>query len=327
MASSIRREDGKFAKIYSCISHDHFSLFAPENKGVPQKVTETTMRRKNYKLLLQKNLISKQARNLCCACLKYMTNDKFSKHFPLIAETQESSATVEENMEENSELLDTIQTLKGLLTSVNYEQISSNIRNGLKDLAGDLGRIISSDLFVEGQNIAKQHKDIKELTKYDLKSWIQKRNPVLTSFLTECTGIKLDSAQNSKKVHALAHAVEQVLYAKNLNLINPFPFQRNFIVYSITNFKDVARLTGCWENSGSYSTLNKTVTSPCPPIPCSDGDVHNKVDNNQKISRTSGRTIEGSKVPTSICPTMCHIVPQLTTAFQRGDLLMPLKCH
>ena len=42
----------------------------------------------------------------------------------MIAETQESSATVEENMEENSELLDTIQTLKGLLTSVNYEQIS-----------------------------------------------------------------------------------------------------------------------------------------------------------------------------------------------------------
>ena len=218
-----------------------------------------------------------------------MNNDKLSKDFPLIAETQESSATVEENTKENSELLDTIQKLKELLTSVNYEQISSDIRNSLKDLAGDLGRIISSDLFVEGQNIAKQHKDIKELTKYDLKSWIQKRNPVLTSFFTGCTGIKLDSAQNSKKVHALAHAVEQVLYAKNLNLITPFAFQRNLIVYSITISKDVAHLTGCWESSGSYSTLNQIVTSPCPPIPCPDGDVHNTVDNNQNVGRTSGR--------------------------------------
>ena len=218
-----------------------------------------------------------------------MNNDKLSKDFPLIAETQESSATVEENTKENSELLDTIQKLKELLTSVNYEQISSDIRNSLKDLAGDLGRIISSDLFVERQNIAKQYKDIKELTKHDLKSWIQNLNPVLTSFLTECTGIQLGRAQNSKKVHALAHAVEQVLYAKNLNLITPFAFQRNLIVYSITISKDVAHLTGCWESSGSYSTLNQIVTSPCPPIPCPDGDVHNTVDNNQNVGRTSGR--------------------------------------
>ena len=114
-----------------------------------------------------------------------MNNDKLLDDLPLIAETQESNATVEENTEENSELLYIIHKLKGLLTSVNYTQISSDIRNGLKDLAGDLGRIISSDLFVEGQNIAKQYKDIKELTKYDLKSWIKKRNPVLTEFLTD----------------------------------------------------------------------------------------------------------------------------------------------
>ena len=98
--------------------------------------------------------------------------------------------------------------MKGLLTSVNYEQISSDIRNGLKDLAGDLGQIISSDLFVEGQNIAKQYKDIKELTKYDLKQWMKSRNPALTEFLMACTEIRLDSTPNLKKLHALAHAIE-----------------------------------------------------------------------------------------------------------------------
>ena len=158
----MRREDGKFAKICSCISYGHFSIFASENKRVTQKVTETKKRRKNYKLLLQKNLISKQARNVCSACLEYMNNDKPSEDLAPIVESQESKATVEGNTEENRELLDTIQKLKGLLTSVNYEHISSDIRNGLKDLAVALGRIISSDLFVEGQNIAKQYKDIKE---------------------------------------------------------------------------------------------------------------------------------------------------------------------
>ena len=158
----MRREDGKFAKICSCISYGHFSIFASENKRVTQKVTETKKRRKNYKLLLQKNLISKQARNVCSACLEYMNNDKPSEDLAPIVESQESKATVEGNTEENRELLDTIQKLKGLLTSVNYEHISSDILNGLKDLAKDLGRIISSDLFVEGQNIAKQYKDIKE---------------------------------------------------------------------------------------------------------------------------------------------------------------------
>ena len=108
--------------------------------------------------MLQKNLISKSA------CLEYINNDKPSEDLTPIVESQESNTTVEGNTEENRELLDTIQKLKGLLTIVNYEQISSDIHNGLKDLAGDLGRIISSDLFVEGQNIAKQYKDIKELS-------------------------------------------------------------------------------------------------------------------------------------------------------------------
>ena len=103
-----------------------------------------------------------------------MNNDKVLEDLAPIVESQKSNTTVEGNTEENRELLDTIQKLKDLLTSVNYE------RNGLKDLARDLGRIISSDLFVEGQNIEKQYKDINELTKYDLKQWIKNQNPVLT---------------------------------------------------------------------------------------------------------------------------------------------------
>ena len=109
-----------------------------------------------------------------------MNNDKPLEDLAPIVESQESNATVEGNTEENRELLDTIQKLKELLTSVNYEQISSDIRNVLKDLARDLDRIISSDLFVEGQNIEKQYKDINELTKYDLKQWTKNQNPVLT---------------------------------------------------------------------------------------------------------------------------------------------------
>ena len=81
----------------------------PEDKIVSQKVTKTTKQPKTYKLLLQKNLISKQARNLCSSSLKYMNNDKLSEDFPLVSEIQESNAIVKEN----SELLDNIQKLKG----------------------------------------------------------------------------------------------------------------------------------------------------------------------------------------------------------------------
>ena len=84
-------------------------------------------------------------------------------------------------------------------------------------------------------------------------------------------------------------------------------------------------MTECWECSGRYSTLDQIVTSPCPPIPCPDGDVHNAVDNNQKVGGTSGHIKEGSKAPTSICTTMCHIALQPTTALQEDDLLIPLK--
>ena len=60
-------------------------------------------------------------------------------------------------------------------------------------------------------------------------------------------------------------------------------------------------------------------------MPYPNGDVHNTIDNNQKVGRTSGRIKEGSKVPTSIFTTMCHIAPQPITAFQKVDFLMPLK--
>ena len=141
-----------------------------------------------------------------------------------------------------------------------------------------------------------------------------------------CTEIKLDSTPNSKKLHALAHAIEQVLYDKNLKLITPFGFQRNLTVYSITNSKDVARLTGCWKNSGSYTTLSQIVASPMSTNPMSEWRCP-QYDRQQstKVGRTSGRIKKGPKVPTSICTTVCHITPQPTTTFQEVDLLMPSK--
>lgn len=293
-------------------------------------------RRKNYQLLTGKKLLAPYAKNVCQACLDFVGSNTFSatatnneittENDDNLNNIQQGTMEIEEtNMinDIDSELLTTVEKLKNLLTNVKYEEISLDVRNGLKDIAGNLGRVINSDLYSDGQNVSKEYKDIKGLTTIEPKLWLEKRNPILVEFLIACTDTKLNSSSKIKKNHALVHAVEQIMYARNLNLITPFAFQRNLIVYSVTNSKDVARLTGSWESSGSYSTLSQIVTSPSPPIQCPIGDVHNTIDNNQKVGRTSGRIKEGSKVPTSICTTMCHIVPQPSTSFQHIEHLMP----
>ena len=47
------------------------------------------------------------------------------------------------------------------------------------------------------------------------------------------------------------------------------------------------------------------------------------IENNQKVGVHSGRIKKGSKVPLSICTSMCHIVPQPKTFLQYDPSLSP----
>ena len=62
--------------------------------------------------------------------------------------------------------------------------------------------------------------------------------------------------ENEKKLNAVTHAVEQIYYARNLNIITPFAFKRNLITYSLTHSKTAVKLYGNWE---SYATVTDTL--------------------------------------------------------------------
>ena len=198
------------------------------------------------------------------------------------------------------------------------------MKNNIAQLAGELGRLINNDIFEDGKsNVASQYKDLDQLKNMKPFSWIQERNILLQSFVENCTGIKLKREQNGKKINALAHSIEQIYYTRNLNLITPFAFKRNLVLYSITNSKELATMNKKWEGCGSSRTLSSVICEPAPPLQCPSADVFNTIDNNQKVGIHSGRIKEGSKVPISICTSMCHIVPNSDTFLQYNSSLGP----
>ena len=81
-------------------------------------------------------------------------------------------------------------------------------------------------------------------------------------------------------MNAFSHLIEQVLYTRKLNLVTPFSFKRNLIMYNITNSKTAVKLQSYWESSGSCTTVHDILVSKLDPKNCPDGDVHNTIDNN-----------------------------------------------
>ena len=125
-------------------------------------------------------------------------------------------------------------------------------------------------------------------------------------------------------MNALTHAVEQVYYARNLNIITPFAFKRNLITFSLTHSKLAVKLYGKWESSGSYSTLSEILLQPGEPLTCkTNSDVINTIDNNQKVGKCGRRVKEGGKVPISICTTLGHINVKPESGLQKDELLVP----
>ena len=78
-----------------------------------------------------------------------------------------------------------------------------------------------------------------------------------------------------------------------------------------------------WEGWGSSRTLSSVTCEPAPPLQCTSADVFNTIDNNQNVGIHSGEIKEGSKVPISICTSMCHIVPKADIFLQYNSSLGP----
>ena len=115
-------------------------------------------------------------------------------------------------------------------------------------------------------------------------SWIKKkRNPLLNSFLEGCTSVNINKENNEKKLIAFAHSVEQVMYTRNLNIMTPFSFKRNLVLYSVTNSKELSTMNKKWEGCRSSRTLSNMICEPAPPLECPNEKLFITIDNNQRL--------------------------------------------
>ena len=191
------------------------------------------------------------------------------------------------------------------INSVNWDSLPDSFKNHLAGLADHLGN--PSDLFEDGQkNIARQYINIELLKTVKSKDWIQERNVVVRLFIKNCANIHNNQDISEKKYNSLPYCIEQLLHARKNNLVT----------YSITNSKEIATINRKWEGCGSSKTVSDVIYEKSPPISCPDGDIINKIDNNQKVGIYSQRFKEGPKIPLSICSTICRIIPQPTIEIQ-----------
>ena len=133
--------------------------------------------------------------------------------------------------------------------------------------------------------------------------------------------IRNENEKGMKKLNAVTHAVEQIYYARNLNIITPFAFKRNLITYSLTHSKTAVKLYG---SLGSYATVTDMLLQQSDELKYpTDADVISTIDNNQKVGKCGRRIKEGSKVAISICTTVGHIKPNPECYLQREQEFAP----
>ncbi|CAG2207306.1 unnamed protein product [Mytilus edulis] len=342
----------RFEKKCGCLNHDFFS-----NDQASLIQAQSVSRRSSYKALLSRGLITTKIKYICNGCLQHaqehfvhsMTlESSFSDHdtslnishsdhdTSLISTNNGNDISVlgySDNME-SSINTDYVQPAESIPTAcITFDQIIAFLSslsdwNVLEKSAQDsvakiseiLGGLISQAIYKEGR--CMQEKQEYKNIDIEKNNWMNERNPALIGFVYGATGFRSDNL-NDRKINAVVHGVEQIYYARNIKLVTPFAFQRNLVSYSLTNSKLCTSLNGCWESSGSYSTVHSYICSPCDPINCPDGYVHCAIDNNQKVGKSSGRISVNSKVPVDVCTSVSNFQIDSENSIQNKTDLMP----
>ena len=345
-SSSGNRSHGKFATRCGCLNHEFFN----ESSSPRLYLTKNVSRRLSYKVLIERNLLTRRNKHVCKDCLAY-AQKHFVRSYSLESSFSELNVTNSDNsapdtsslsetcpdivdvddsvlqdhscdsldLSETDKLEDDLENIIDILKSINsWSKLNENCRQKVCEIAKILGLIINTDIFENTKSANNEYKNID----IDKHHWIKGCNKLLVQFLQSATGCK-DISDNEKKTNAFTHLLEQVHYARNLKYVSPFAFQRNVVSYSLTNSKICTNLTGHWESSGCYSTVHDFICSPADPISCPEGYVHCAIDNNQKIGKSSGRISEGSKVPMDICTSVSNFLVNPNSSIQNSESLAP----
>ena len=119
---------------------------------------------------------------------------------------------------------------------MHWSKFSENLKIKISGLAETIGKAAYRDIYQDGVNIMKEYKDMQMLKMIKPQRWLKQRNPLLLSFLNGVTGVTVDNS-SEKKINAFTHIVEQIYYTRNLNIITPFSFRQNLVMYSSTHSK------------------------------------------------------------------------------------------
>ena len=117
-----------------------------------------------------------------------------------------------------------------------WSKFSENLKIKISGLAETIGKAAYRDIYQDGVNIMKEYKDMQMFKMIKPQRWLKQRNPLLLSFLNGVTGVTVDNS-SEKKINAFTHVVEQIYYTRNLNIITPFSFRQNLVMYSSTHSK------------------------------------------------------------------------------------------
>ena len=234
--------------------------------------------------------------------------------------TMDTGGTPIKDADANPSLTTAAEEVRGMTARLRKFQSWSCLNDDLKDslceLSLVLGTLIRKELDNERFQMADQCRDFSSLASIKPREWYQQRNPLLTSFLHECTGVS-PHTEKKKKLDSAIHAVEQIMYAKNNNIVTPFALQRNIIIYLVSHSKIITSICGSWEPSGSYTKVNKILKSPSPPLTIAgNNDIVVTFDNEQKVGRHTGRIREGSLQSISIITTVAVIETKPSTDYQ-----------
>ena len=219
---------------------------------------------------------------------------------------------------------------KRLKKATECEKIVTLLKSGVLDyeelslIAKTLGESIAKDISSDIDEVSSCYKDHASLTSFDVKSWLNSRNPVLVSFL-KGTSIKTSNTELEKeRCMCLASAVDSIYKASRLRLITPLHFMTNLVSYHVSGSKLLCSMDNQLAPAGSYQSvlkwLNEQSIAPLSHPPATDTVTY--FDNNQVLVK-NWRVRFDARMAVSVITTVMHLFPPHPSRLQFDPALIP----
>ena len=208
-------------------------------KGNISSVTIYNTKRKDYdknalKVLISKELFSDRSNYICNQCLKYA--DEISNENE-INETQSSHETqYSTSNDKTNQILLIIDSLINLLNSEEFNHILVAPKISLLASLID-NKFVSQSLISTANNIQNIYKSHNDLVNINTKTFLNKTDPILQSFLSGSIGYNINSTTNPEYLYKFSMVTETIYHLKNQNLILPHCFLVNLIQSFISGSK------------------------------------------------------------------------------------------